>query len=232
MERKIVDIKGESNKPIIIFLIDYVGRILENISSELHSCIQQLNVTSYYIMAHSLRGMHALYYVNKYSNEITGIIDFDTTVPKLLEKSKRNENSFGAFNKAIINKGNIPDEDGLDIIDDMKFPKNMTHLYLIFMDVLKIKDITICYTRSFFLVLDIVVRPFLALVCFINLMEFNHIMNESDHIKHDLDSIDDMKFLKSMILFCYISTEYYREYSNYKQLHMNVKLETISNIKN
>lgn len=58
-------------------------RNIEQITTELHTCLQQLKLDKYYFMAHSLGGAYALYYSNKYTNEILGFIGLDNSVPRL-----------------------------------------------------------------------------------------------------------------------------------------------------
>lgn len=56
-------------------------RSTENIVSELHECLQQLNIDRYILMGHSISGIYALDYVNKYKNEVSAFVGIDSSVP-------------------------------------------------------------------------------------------------------------------------------------------------------
>ena len=57
-------------------------RTVENIVDELHTCINKLGVTDYYLMAHSIGGAYSLYWANTYPDEVQGFIGIDPSVPK------------------------------------------------------------------------------------------------------------------------------------------------------
>lgn len=57
-------------------------RSVENIVEELHSCMQAIGISKYYLMGHSISGLYSLYYANQYSEEICGFIGIDCSVPK------------------------------------------------------------------------------------------------------------------------------------------------------
>ncbi|WP_341348507.1 alpha/beta hydrolase [Paenibacillus sp. FSL H3-0469] len=61
-------------------------RTSENIVSEIHEALQQLHMDRYILMGHSISGIYSLYYVNKYSDEVSAFVGLDSSVPSLSEK--------------------------------------------------------------------------------------------------------------------------------------------------
>lgn len=61
-------------------------RTSENIVSEIHEALQQLDIDRYILMGHSISGIYSLDYVNKYSDEVTAYVGLDNSVPSLSEK--------------------------------------------------------------------------------------------------------------------------------------------------
>ncbi|AJS60067.1 alpha/beta hydrolase [Paenibacillus sp. IHBB 10380] len=56
-------------------------RTAENIVSEVHEALQQLNINRYMLMGHSIAGIYGVDYVNKYPDEVTAFIGIDSSVP-------------------------------------------------------------------------------------------------------------------------------------------------------
>ncbi|WP_018758069.1 alpha/beta hydrolase [Paenibacillus terrigena] len=56
-------------------------RTTENIVSEVHEALQQLNINRYTLMGHSITGIYGINYVNKYPNEVTAFVGIDSSVP-------------------------------------------------------------------------------------------------------------------------------------------------------
>jgi 2-hydroxy-6-oxonona-2,4-dienedioate hydrolase len=56
-------------------------RTTENIISEVHEALQQLNIDRYMLGGHSIAGIYGLAYVNKYPNEVSAFVGVDTSVP-------------------------------------------------------------------------------------------------------------------------------------------------------
>ncbi|MEK4512002.1 alpha/beta hydrolase [Paenibacillus anaericanus] len=56
-------------------------RTTENIVSEVHEALQQLNIKRYMFMGHSIAGIYGIDYVNKYPNEVTAFVGIDSSVP-------------------------------------------------------------------------------------------------------------------------------------------------------
>ncbi|QOS78853.1 alpha/beta hydrolase [Paenibacillus sp. JNUCC31] len=56
-------------------------RTTENIVSEVHEALLQLNINKYILMGHSITGIYGIDYVNKYPNEVTAFVGIDSSVP-------------------------------------------------------------------------------------------------------------------------------------------------------
>jgi 2-hydroxy-6-oxonona-2,4-dienedioate hydrolase len=56
-------------------------RTTENIVSEVHEALQQLNINRYMLMGHSITGIYGIDYVNKYPNEVIAFVGIDSSVP-------------------------------------------------------------------------------------------------------------------------------------------------------
>lgn len=56
-------------------------RTYENISEELHTCLQSLGCQEYYLMPHSISGAYSVYYAKTYPDEVKGVIGLDISVP-------------------------------------------------------------------------------------------------------------------------------------------------------
>lgn len=56
-------------------------RTTENMVSEIHEALQQLNIDRYMLMGHSIAGIYGLDYVNKYPNEVSAFVGIDSSVP-------------------------------------------------------------------------------------------------------------------------------------------------------
>ncbi|MEY9094860.1 alpha/beta fold hydrolase [Paenibacillus sp. RC84] len=57
-------------------------RSTENIVSEIHEALQRLNIDRYILMGHSISGIYALNYVNKYEHEVSAFAGIDSSAPK------------------------------------------------------------------------------------------------------------------------------------------------------
>lgn len=61
-------------------------RSIENIVDELHQCVKKLGEEQYYLMGHSISGLYALYWSNRYPEEVKGVIGIDPSVPRMSDK--------------------------------------------------------------------------------------------------------------------------------------------------
>ncbi len=56
-------------------------RTTENIVSEIHEALQNLNIDRYILMGHSIAGIYGIDYVNKYPDEVSAFAGVDSSVP-------------------------------------------------------------------------------------------------------------------------------------------------------
>ncbi|PZL75824.1 hypothetical protein CI088_03990 [Enterococcus plantarum] len=56
-------------------------RSIENVTSELHQALKQLNISSYHLVGHSISGVYSLAYINEYPNEVKSFIGIDSSFP-------------------------------------------------------------------------------------------------------------------------------------------------------
>lgn len=56
-------------------------RSTDNIVSEIHEALQQLNINRFTLMGHSIAGIYGIAYVNKYPEEVQAFAGIDTSVP-------------------------------------------------------------------------------------------------------------------------------------------------------
>ncbi|WP_433673705.1 alpha/beta fold hydrolase [Microbacterium gorillae] len=58
-----------------------VPRTTENIVEEVHTALQELDITRYTLMGHSIAGLYALTYAEQYRDELRAFVGIDTSVP-------------------------------------------------------------------------------------------------------------------------------------------------------
>ncbi|MCI1018180.1 alpha/beta hydrolase [Microbacterium sp. C5A9] len=56
-------------------------RTTDNIVDEVHAALQSLDVDRYVLMGHSIAGLYAIEYANRYPDEVTAFVGIDTSVP-------------------------------------------------------------------------------------------------------------------------------------------------------
>ncbi|MDI9915276.1 alpha/beta hydrolase [Rhodococcus sp. IEGM 1379] len=57
------------------------GRTTENIVEEIHATVESLGIDQYILMGHSVTGIYALDYTEKYRDEVTAFVGIDSSVP-------------------------------------------------------------------------------------------------------------------------------------------------------
>ena len=62
-----------------------IKRSVENIVEEIHSVLINLEIDKYTILAHSISGIYAQFYIEKYRNEIESYIGIENMIPQYLE---------------------------------------------------------------------------------------------------------------------------------------------------
>jgi pimeloyl-ACP methyl ester carboxylesterase len=182
-------------------------RTIENIVPELHSCVEQLNIKNYYLMAHSLGGMYSLYYANQYPNEVIGFIGFDTTVPKIAGNDEKIRNSINSSVKKYYWFNFF----GLNRM--MSLFNNSNLIVPLPVKVYNYSDEEISMFRNVELAKG----------------SNKNIVDEAFQSIHGLDVIDNMKFPKNITLLHFDSSKNTKSFSNYEQLHKDVGSESLSN---
>jgi len=54
-------------------------RTVENMVTEIHTCLEKLGINEYYLMGHSISGIYSLVFDDKYPDEVLGFIGLDNT---------------------------------------------------------------------------------------------------------------------------------------------------------
>lgn len=60
-------------------------RTVNAVVAELHSCMETLGYSDYYLMAHSFGGIYSLAWANQFPDEVDGFIGIDPSVPKQID---------------------------------------------------------------------------------------------------------------------------------------------------
>ena len=81
----------ENLKEYRTVIIEYFGynksddterrRSVEEICYEIHSALHLLGIKEYILVPHSISGLYAMHYINKYPEEVDGLIGIDITLP-------------------------------------------------------------------------------------------------------------------------------------------------------
>lgn len=176
-------------------------RSIENITDEIHECLQKLGVNHYYLMGHSLSGIYSLYYSNMYEAEVDGFIGIDSSVPKhILFKiggmSAMTVNRlFGYIKKLFNNSG---------ILRLMSIKEWQNAIYV---------DETYPYTSE-----EIEMLRSLTLD-----NEYNStVLNEMDELESNYKKIEGMKFPKKIPVFYFISSESCKTMKKWEEWHVEV----------
>ncbi len=69
-------------------------RSVENIISEIHDVLSDLNITDYTLMGHSIFGVYSLDYIKKYPDEVNAFIGIDSSLP---EQGGADDNKLGTI---------------------------------------------------------------------------------------------------------------------------------------
>lgn len=93
---------NELNKKYQTVVVEYYGynnsddtkmkRSADNICEEIHTALHLLEIKKYILMPHSISGLYSMQYINKYPEEVEGMIGIDITLPYyFLEECDSNE---------------------------------------------------------------------------------------------------------------------------------------------
>lgn len=112
-------------------------RKTEIIVEELHDAISQLGLGKYVLTAHSMSGLTALEYANKYPDEVEAVVGIDCCVPKQYEVRSDIENTANFYEKRSRMKDSAVNKNVTKLIckttlrscKDYKFSRDEIKLY-------------------------------------------------------------------------------------------------------
>lgn len=174
-------------------------RSVENIVEELHSCLQELGLSQYYLMVHSISGLYSVYYANQYPEEVCGFIGIDSSVPK------QNENE--PFDTAKLNMisaymGKIKHGLGVSRLLSIGNPQKAVYAdpgYPYSVEELEIfRTLTIDKSYN------------------------NTVMNELKMLTKNLETVRDMKFPENIPVLNFVSKQNCEIFPDWEQLHREV----------
>ena len=174
-------------------------RNVENIVKELHECLQEMNISRYYLMGHSISGLYSLYYANQYQEEVCGVIGIDASVPK------QNENE--PFDVAKLNMlsaylGKMKNVFGINRVLSIGNPQKVIYA-----------DTTYSYSEK-----ELDIFRILTINNFYN----DTIMDELKMITKNLKAVRNMKFPEDVPVLSFVSEQNCEIFPNWEQLHRDV----------
>lgn len=174
-------------------------RSVNNITEELHCCLQELGVEKYYLMAHSIGGLYSVYYANTYPDEIQGFIGIDSSVPK------QNENE--PINTAMLNKvmaylGKARNTLGISRLLSLGNPERAIYA-----------DPKYDYTEE-----EVETFRILTLDTSYN----RTVMDELNWVEKNLATVRDMKFPESVPVLNFVAEENCEIFPDWEKLHQDV----------
>ncbi|OUM63580.1 hypothetical protein PIROE2DRAFT_61206 [Piromyces sp. E2] len=177
-------------------------RTVENIVSELHTAISKLGIKKYYLMGHSLGGLYSLYWSNQHTSEVLGFIGLDITPPHFDDYVKPSSSAYKLVS--------VLDYLGLDrMLSLFNNRKLLISLYPNY-----------DYTDE-----EIKMFRIITLQRGYNKV----ILKEDAATLENLITVKAMKFPANISVINYISSGNVKVYSFWKQLHIDVGSESISN---
>jgi len=191
------DYKVITIEPFGYGLSDQVSeeRTVENIVSEIHTCLQKLGIQQYYLIGHSIGGIYSLVFDDKYPNEVLGFIGLDNTPNNFEFKD------FAPTPEALTPFIRIAYKYQLLAL----YPEEVTGSLQLFMSMLKTyQDRTEEDLKN----IEIILK-------YTNYSP--NVINESDHVIDNMDFTKDMKFHCPALMF--IATESIEQDENWEALH-------------
>ena len=177
-------------------------RTVENIVEELHSCVNKLGCSNYYLMAHSIGGIYSLYWANRYQEEVQGFIGIDPSVPKqndVMPYASFLSRLSVRLNQALYCTGitrclSLINSDGMvaDYIDEVHTESEIAALKMLAVDNSAGQEIS----------------------------------NEMKNLDKNLDTVRDMIFPADMDVLMLLSSDNCQRESYWEVLHKNVVRET------
>jgi len=178
-------------------------RTLDNILSELHSCVEQLELKKYYIMGHALSGIYALAYSHQYPEEVLGFIGIDSSVPKMENTSSL------SHSKAI-----------------------KVYMYLMkLINILGFKRLLSNLDPRSFILLDpnyVYTEKELEIIKVLDINKGCNttLFNLANHIDEMFEAVQDLTFPETLPVLDFISSENVKTVRNWEDLHKAIVKET------
>lgn len=174
-------------------------RSIENIVEELHTCLEEIGVHQYYLMAHSISGLYSLYYANTYPEEICGFIGIDSSVPKQNENEPFDTTKLNLLT-AYLNKAK--NALGVSRLLSVGNPEKVIYA-----------DQNYSYSQE-----DLEVFRILSLDISYN----KTIMSELKQIEKNLKIVRDMKFPEEVPVLNFVSEDNCEIFPEWEKLHRSV----------
>jgi pimeloyl-ACP methyl ester carboxylesterase len=182
-------------------IVDY-ERTIDKIVTELHTGVEKLGLSKYYLMGHSMGGMYSLYWSDKFTDEVLGFIGLDAIVPNAEEIVK------GMPGK--IKFRSIIDFLGYERMISIFSNRNLSRPL----------DSNYKYTDE-----DIKMFRILTLQKGHNELK----RKEINALMDNMNTVKAMKFPKDIPVLNFICSENVKKYPKWKQLHLDVGDESKSN---
>lgn len=174
-------------------------RSIENIVAELHTCLEEIGVHQYYLMAHSISGLYSLYYANIYPEEIRGFIGIDSSVPKQNENEPFNTTKLNLLMAYLSKAKNAL---GVSRLLSVGNPEKVIYA-----------DQNYSYSQE-----DLEVFRILSLDISYN----KTIISELKQIEKNLKIVRDMKFPEEVAVLNFVSEDNCEIFSEWEKLHRSV----------
>lgn len=174
-------------------------RSIENIVEELHTCLEEIGVHQYYLMAHSISGLYSLYYANTYPEEVRGFIGIDSSVPKQNENEPFNTTKLNLLMAYLSKAKNAL---GVSRLLSVGNPEKVIYA-----------DQNYSYSQE-----DLEVFRILSLDISYN----KTIISELKQIEKNLKIVRDMKFPEEVAVLNFVSEDNCEIFSEWEKLHRSV----------
>lgn len=174
-------------------------RSIENIVEELHTCLEEIGVHQYYLMAHSISGLYSLYYANTYQEAVRGFIGIDSSVPKQNENEPFNTTKLNLL-MAYLSK--VKNALGISRLLSVGNPEKAIYA-----------DQNYSYLQE-----DLEVFRILVLDTSYN----KTVMNELEQVEKNLKIVQDMKFPEEVPVLNFVSEDNCEIFPEWEKLHRSV----------
>lgn len=180
-------------------------RTIENIVEELHECLRKTGCDKYYLMAHSISGLYALYWANRYPQEVQGFIGIDCSVPGQSDKEPY------PIKMATINKVYLWAQKAMNVFGIARLISARNHRKAVY------ADVDYPYTER-----ELEVFRILSIDDAAN----STVMNELKHMEANLQKVRDMKFPQSVPVLHFLAEDNCKLLDTWEDLHREIIMET------